>query len=51
MNTLSQASARRPLPAKMADLRGLALLGLDGVVGVTNVVEASLDGRVVVADH
>jgi hypothetical protein len=24
----------------MADLRGPALLGLDGVVGVTNVVEA-----------
>jgi len=35
----------------MADLRGLALLGLDGVVGVTNVVETNLDGRIVLADH
>jgi hypothetical protein len=40
MNASSPASARRPLPVKMADLRGLALLGLDGVVGVTNLVEA-----------
>jgi PGAP1-like protein len=31
---------RRPLPLRPADLRGLARLGIDGVVGVTDVVEA-----------
>jgi len=51
MNTLSQASARGPMPARMADLRGLALLSLDGMVGVTNVVETKIDGRIVLADH
>ena len=40
MNTPAPVAPRRPLPLQMADLRGLALLGLDGVVGVTNVVEA-----------
>ncbi len=40
MNTNTPGARRRPLPVQLTDLRGLALLGLDGVQGVTNVVEA-----------
>ncbi len=35
----STPSSQRPTPLHLADLRGLARLGLDGVLGVTDVVE------------
>ncbi len=35
----AEGSAARPLPLTLADLRGLARLGFDATVGITNVVE------------
>ena len=40
MNSAPSNTPRRPLPVHSADLRGLARLGVDAMVGVTDVVEA-----------
>ena len=40
MNASSSKPKRQPPPVQAADLRGLARLGVDAVVGVTDVVEA-----------